>query len=440
MRTTPAVRLTRNDPLLAAGLLALQAVLALTLPASAGNGHRPDAVGWTLLVLIAVLQVWRRRAPLLMVLVLAPVASAYHGMGNVHQAVIPATMVALYSLAVAGPPLRTFLVVPALVGLMALVMTATLDGTDTGLHMLSSAGWIFAVGLVGEAVRMHRKYIGAIVERAERAERTREEEAGRRVAEERLRIARDLHDLLAHTITLVGVQTSVAAHVLIADPDKLDREAVAASLEAISDTCRDARAELRATLRVLRSDTADEGQGALGAEGPLGPLPGLPGVPDLVRAAEAAGARVELTVGDGADHAPPAVGAAAYRIVQEALTNAVRHAGGSHVRVALTRSVAALYVSVLDDGPAAGTPRGPARTDGYGIVGMRERARSVGGRLAAEPRADGAGFVVTAMLPLGGWPEEGEDPLEGSPAARPEIPLPDPLPDPIADSLEGATR
>jgi signal transduction histidine kinase len=159
-------------------------------------------------------------------------------------------------------------------------------------------------------------------------------------------------------------------------------------------------------------------------------------VPDLVRVAEAAGARVELTVGEGADHAPPAVGAAAYRIVQEALTNAVRHAGGSHVRVTLTRRAAALNVSVLDDGPAAGTPRGPARTDGYGIVGMRERARSVGGRLAAEPRADGPGFAVTAVLPLGGSPEDGEDPMEGSPAARLDVPLTDP----IADPLEGATR
>ncbi|MDJ0347226.1 histidine kinase, partial [Streptomyces sp. PH10-H1] len=362
MRTTPAVRVTRNDLLLAAGLLALQAVLALTLPVTAVGGHRPDALGWTLLVTIAVFQVWRRRAPLGMVLALALAVSVYHGSDNLHQAVIPTTMVALYSLAVAGPPLRTFVVIPLLIGLMAGVMLATLDRPDTGTHMLSSAGWIFAVGLVGEAVRMHRKYIGAIVERAERAERTREEEAGRRVAEERLRIARDLHDLLAHTITLVGVQTSVAAHVLIANPDRLDREAIAASLEAISDTCRDARAELRATLRVLRSGAADDDRGPLGSGGPLGPLPGLPGVPDLVRAAEAAGARVALTVGAGADHAPPAVGAAAYRIVQEALTNAVRHAGGSHVRVTLTRGAAALNVSVLDDGPAAGTPRGPVRT------------------------------------------------------------------------------
>ena len=150
--------------------------------------------------------------------------------------------------------------------------------------MLQSAGWIVAVAVVGEVVRMHRNYVAAIVERAERAERTREEEAARRVAEERLRIARDLHDLLAHTITLIGVQTSVAAHVLVADPDRLDRTAVAGALDTIADTCREARAELRTTLRVLRADGD-------------GPLPDLAGIPSLARAAEAAGAQVDADRG-----------------------------------------------------------------------------------------------------------------------------------------------
>ncbi|WP_443048163.1 ATP-binding protein [Streptomyces sp. H39-S7] len=123
-------------------------------------------------------------------------------------------------------------------------------------------------------------------------------------------------------------------------------------------------------------------------------------------------------------------------MVQEALTNAARHASGSQVRVTLTRSAAALHVSVLDDGPAAASPHKPARTDGYGIVGMRERAHSVGGRLTAGPRADSAGFTVTAVLPLRGAPEDGEDPPEGSPAARPDVLLANPL----ASARAGATR
>ena len=144
--------------------------------------------------------------------------------------------------------------------------------------------------LLGVYVRIHRQYVGSVVERAERAERTREEEARRRVAEERLRIARDLHDLLAHSITLVGVQTSVAAHVLAADPDRLDRAAVAKALDDIADTCRTARGELRATLEVLRGLGRPRTSTA-------GPLPGLDGLPDLAAAARARGRRVELAVG-----------------------------------------------------------------------------------------------------------------------------------------------
>jgi signal transduction histidine kinase len=236
-------------------------------------------------------------------------------------------------------------------------------------------------------MRFYRQYVASIVERAERAERTREEEARRRVAEERLRIARDLHDLLAHSITLIGVQTSVAAHVLAADPERLDRGTVAKALDDIAETCRSARGELRTTLEVLRD------QGVAGEE--RGPLPGLDGVPDLVAAARLAGARVETDVRVG--EAPPAVGAAAYRIVQEALTNAVRHAGPEPaVRVELYEERGALRLSVTDDGTGLAPGAG---SSGFGLVGMRERARSVGGTLDAGPRT-GGGFEVSAVLPI----------------------------------------
>jgi signal transduction histidine kinase len=238
---------------------------------------------------------------------------------------------------------------------------------------------------LGIDVRYYRQYVASIVERAVRAERTREEEARRRVAEERLRIARDLHDLLAHSITLIGVQTSVAAHVLAADPERLDRETVAKALDDFAETCRSARGELRTTLEVLRA--AEHGEAR-------GPLPGLAGLPDLVETARLAGARVEQRV--RVRRAPPAVGAAAYRIVQEALTNAVRHAGPEPaVRVELYEERGALRLAVTDDG----TGPAPGGTPGFGLVGMRERARSVGGTLDAGPR-DGGGFEVTAVLPL----------------------------------------
>lgn len=403
---------SHGDALLAVTVLAAQCALAVFFPER--NGHRPDALGWTLLVASALVLTARRRAPMAVMIAIVLAVGPYHALDNLHVAVVPASMVAVYSLAVAGPPLRTFPTVAAVIGIMASVMAATPD-RHAVTDVLRSGGWVVAMALVGEAVRIHRKYVAAIVERAERAIRTREEEAARRVAEERLRIARDLHDLLAHSITVIGVQTSVAAHVLLADPDRLDRTAVAGALDNIAQTCRDARAELRGTLQVLRGD--DE----------RGPLPGLAGVTDLARSAEAAGARVELAVAPGADGVPPAIGAAAYRIVQEALTNAVRHAGGgTRVRVGLCldAEAAALRITVTDDGPCTGAgaaappqqdgkwrpwramaPARPAAQEpapaGYGLIGMRERARSVGGTLTAGPSADG-GFAVAAVLPLAG--------------------------------------
>ncbi|MGW3241799.1 sensor histidine kinase [Streptomyces sp. NPDC001070] len=413
MPKQPRTALARHgDALLAVAVLALQCALAVLFPDE--NGHRPDALGWTLIVVSALVLTARRRAPMAVMIATVVVVGPYHALDNLHAAVVPASMVALYSLAVAGPPVRTFPTVAAVIGIMTSVMAAT-PNRHAVTDMLRSGGWVLAMALVGEAVRIQRKYVAAIVERAERAERTREEEAARRVAEERLRIARDLHDLLAHSITLIGVQTSVAAHVLLADPDRLDRTAVAGALDGIADTCRDARAELRATLQVLRGD--DE----------RGPLPGLAGVTDLARSAEAAGARVELAVAAGADGVPPAIGAAAYRIVQEALTNTVRHAGGgTRVRVGLTLDAQkeALRIAVTDDGPcpeegpqsppqqdgkwrpwrAMAAPKPPAELPapaGYGLIGMRERARSVGGTLTAGPSPEG-GFAVAAVLPLAG--------------------------------------
>ncbi|WP_438828671.1 sensor histidine kinase [Streptomyces klenkii] len=388
-----------------------------------------DLPGWALLTGAALSLTARRRAPWLTVLAVACMNGPFYLFGYPRAAVLPAGLVALCTLAVVGPPRRSFLTLGGIYGVATAVMLALGKGHEI-LPTLVSAGWIADVVLIGEAVRLHRNYVGAIVERAERAERTREREAARRVAEERVHIARDLHDLLAHSITLIGVQTAVAAHVLVADPERLDRTALAKALDGIADTCRDARAELRATLEVLRGNDSAV----------YGPLPGLDGLPDLARAAEAAGARVSLKVhlggpveaaaerngqavelngqamelnGSAADAAAtavlaPAVGAAAYRIVQEALTNAVRH-GGPAVRVWVTvargEGDGALRVTVLDDGGAEAPVRTavpgnePNGTGGYGIVGMRERARSVGGGLQAGPRPGGAGFAVSAVLP-----------------------------------------
>ncbi|MET9222178.1 histidine kinase [Streptomyces sp. NPDC003300] len=386
----PGPRVAPADVAFAALVFAVEAFLACCLPEEPASG-RPDLAGWALLVGSALVLVWRRRSPLVCMLGMLAFVAPYHYLENIQVAPIPSSMVALYALAVAGPPVRTFLLLPTVIALMAAIMS-TISAPHAGTDMLKSAGWIVAVAVAGEVVRMHRNYVAAIVGRAERAERTREEEAARRVAEERLRIARDLHDLLAHSITLIGVQTSVAAHILVADPDRLDRTAVAAALDTIADTCREARAELRTTLRVLRADGD-------------GPLPDLAGIPALAKAAEAAGARVDLGDAVGVAPVPPAVGAAAFRIVQESLTNAVRHAGvpSPLITVRVDRRETALHLLIEDDGSCGGPApanRAEGRTEGFGIAGMRERARSVGGTLTAGPRQDRTGFAVSAVLPL----------------------------------------
>ncbi|MET7984267.1 MULTISPECIES: histidine kinase [unclassified Streptomyces] len=397
-------RVLRQDALLAGVLLIIDIAVALTLHT---ESRRPDALGWTLLIAAHITVIWRRRAPLTAFLALVACVGPYHALNYDHSAPLLVSMTALFTVAVTGRPLRSLVIGTGVIGIMLAVKFG--QGTAEGTQALRVAGWIVSFVVLGVYVRVHGQYFASVVERAERAERTREEEARRRVAEERLRIARDLHDLLAHSITLIGVQTSVAAHVLAADPDRLDRTAVAKALDDISETCRTARGELRTTLEVLRENDHRGGDGR-------GPLPGLDGLPDLVAAARAAGAKVESPAVVGADGVPTAVGAAAYRIVQEALTNAVRHAGpGASVRVDLATDGWALRVRVTDDG--IGDAGGPP---GFGLVGMRERARSVGGTLETGTREEG-GFAVVAVLPLGTTvPDQRREPERGAPADGPD--------------------
>ncbi|MDQ0955751.1 signal transduction histidine kinase [Streptomyces phaeochromogenes] len=386
-----AGRVVREDAVAAVVLAAVAVFLALNVRA---QGVQPDAVGWVLLAGAHVPAVWRRRAPLVSFLGVVACAAPYHVMGFNEVAPVPVGLLGLFTVALTGRLWRSAVVCSVIVGLLLVAKFS--QGMAEGAQALRISGWIVAVVLCGVYARAHRQYVDSVIERAERAERTREEEARRRVAEERLRVARDLHDLLAHSITLVGVQTSVAAHVLNADPERLDRAAVARALDDIAGTCRAARGELRATLEVLRS-SPDEARG---------PLPGVEGIGELVAAARSSGAGVVAAVEGGVAGVPPAVGAAAYRIVQEALTNAVRHGGpGLGVEVTVRVGEQVLEVSVVDDGCAT-AGQVPSGGGGFGLVGMRERARSVLGTLEAGPR-EGGGFGVRAVLPLDGARQAG---------------------------------
>ncbi|WP_167376803.1 histidine kinase dimerization/phosphoacceptor domain-containing protein, partial [Streptomyces niveiscabiei] len=237
---------TRNDAVLALGA----AVLAVALALTGGEDNPPDRLGWTLLLAGYLPLAWRRHRPVVALLGVVACMAPYYALDYNPALPIPATVLALYTVAATGTVRRTLLTGAAVLG--PTLISNGLTNSQGELEFLEISGWIIAVLVIGIAVRYYRLYVASIVDRAERAERTREEEARYRVAEERLRIARDLHDLLAHSITLIGVQTSVAAHILTADPDRLDREAVAKALEEIAGTCRTARGELRTTLEVLR--------------------------------------------------------------------------------------------------------------------------------------------------------------------------------------------
>ena len=226
-------------------------------------------------------------------------------------------------------------------------------------------------------IRMWQLHVREVEQRADEAERTRDEAARRKAVEERLRIARELHDSLTHSISVIQIQAGVAVHLA-----HKRGEEISPALAAIQEASTDAARELRATLSVLRS--AEDGEGS-----------GLTQLDSLVARAQAAGLPVTLAVTGTERRLPPDVDQAAYRIVQEALTNVSRHAGGACASVQLCYQPDVLTVQVDDDGTTA--PTRPAG-QGLGLIGMRERVTALGGRLHAGPRP-GGGFQVRAELP-----------------------------------------
>jgi signal transduction histidine kinase len=244
--------------------------------------------------------------------------------------------------------------------------------------------------LLGSAVRERRAAHDALVERAETAERTREEEALRRVGEERLRIARDVHDVVAHAMVAINVQAGVGAHLLDRDPEQARR-----TLQDIKKLSGEALDDLRATLGAIRSE--DEAA-------PVEPAHGLRDLEDLGELGESlrsAGVDVEVDIDPQVRTLPASVTTTGYRIVQEALTNVVRHAGGSRARVRVAREGGQVVIDVRDDGRGV-APVGATSSagTGSGVRGMQERARAAGGTLSAGP-LDGGGWQVLARLPVG---------------------------------------
>lgn len=336
-----------------------------------------QVLGYVPLIAGALALAAHRQAPVAVLAATGASALAYQATGLDVPAL--AYLFAVYAAVRAGH--RVVTAAATVVMIVAIPVALLVSPGDFAVHAAITHGrdvlqlaWLVAAAAAGEAVRQAER-------RADEAERTREETARRRADEERLHIARELHDSLTHQISVIKVQAEVAVHLA-----NKRNEDVPDALVAIRDAGREASRELRATLEALRSDDTV-------------PPHGLADVPGLVQRARQTGLDATLTV-DGDPgcprELPSAVDRTGYRIVQESLTNISRHAAATTASVRIGYRPDALVIRVDDDGTAT-----PAATPvpGVGLTGMRERVTALGGRLLAEPRADG-GFTVEAELPV----------------------------------------
>jgi signal transduction histidine kinase len=353
------------------------------------HGHPvPHPTAALALVAVACLALaWRRRYPVTVLAVSTTAVAVYSLLGYVNGASLIAPVLAVYAVATQVSVRRA--VVLAAVTLVVL-MTATGVNNPFGRYsdgaFVLIPGMVAAVAFAGIAVANRRAYAASVRERAE-------QDARRQVDEERLRIARELHDVVAHTMATINVQAGVAAHVLPTKP-----EAAADALQAIKIASKEGLRELRAILNVLRqADDAD----------PVQPAPGLAQLDALVEGARRAGLPITLTVTGAPFPLPAAVDLAAYRIVQESLTNVIRHAGPAAAAVSLSFHPDEIDIDVTDTGHGPQASPGSLAADtaggtaGHGQAGMRERAASVGGTVRTGPRP-GGGYQVTARLPVHG--------------------------------------
>ncbi|MGH2970288.1 MAG: sensor histidine kinase, partial [Solirubrobacteraceae bacterium] len=325
----------------------------------------------------------RRRTPLLvLVLVLAAggaqLAYTDHPPGS--GAGWVALNLALYSVAAHGGRREAI----AGVLLVAAVLAVQLADGGALQDVLSESLFLGVVFALGRWVRLRRSGTRQLEERARRLAAEGELNTRLAVERERARIARELHDSIAHSVSVMVLQAGAAEQVVMDAPER-----ARTSLSAIQEVGREAVVELRRLLALLRSDDDTA---------PLAPLPGVAGLDTLLAHVRDAGLPVELSVEGTPEPLPTAIDLSAYRIVQEALTNTLKHAGPAHAQVTLRYGDHALELEVLDDGDGDGAP-GPRAAGGFGLAGMRERATLYGGVLEAGPRHEG-GYALRARLPL----------------------------------------
>jgi signal transduction histidine kinase len=394
-----------QDVLLGLFVAVMQVQGTAAKPPDVGSRPLTDLghLAYVLLIVSGLVLAVRRRWPVPVFVTAAVASLVYYAAGFTDGPGWLGLFVALYTLTAYGDGRRSLVI--AGVGITVLATGWLVAAAD--IEPRAAIGWVFfriaasvMAAALGESARSRHVIAAEAQERAERAERTREEEARARVDAERLRIAREVHDTVAHAIAIINVQSGVTAHVLDKRPERA-RE----TLKAIEQTSSQALREMRSILGVLR----DANDGRV-------PQPGLGQIDELTSKAREAGLDINLEATSPATPLPSSVGNAAYRILQESITNVIRHVGPTRVRVALDHGVDVLEVRVTDEGrrdapgdePARPHPleEHPAHNDagssakpGRGILGMRERCQLLGGELVARP-LPGGGFEVKARLPV----------------------------------------
>ena len=392
----------------AAGVALVTALTVVGAYVEANPAHRygglhlashPPAAAYLLLALPSVALIWRNSRPVEVLGLAVAAAVGWAALGQIDGAALVPVIVAVYWVALT----RTWAIAVAagFAGAAAIFVTEGLAGPFGWFGGPNATMWpeLLAAGAIGAYVAARRQWLAAESDRAARAEQAREEETRRRVDAERMRIARELHDVVAHSMAMINVQATMAGMQLADDP-----ASAAEAIQAIRGASKSGLRELRTILQVLR-----QADGASAAA----PVPDLRAIAALVEATSAAGTPTTLRLTEPPVPLSPAVALAAHRIVQESLTNVVRHAGQVAATVGLREEDGYLHIDVVNE---AGTvPAACSDGTGTGLAGMRERAAALGGTLKAGPRPEG-GFAVRARLPVAA---PGPAPAPGPQAARP---------------------
>jgi signal transduction histidine kinase len=373
------------DSALALAAAGLSTAFFIFHPAVRGLPRGMFVLGCGLVFLHTLPLAARRRFPLAVLATTVASGVAFVALDLAPDILWVAIPVAVYSVAAYGDrwvALAGLAVAEA--GLAVVQLTPGRTGVNT---WVGNMGFLAAAWLLGHFVGVRRLYVLRLEERTAELEQAREELARRAVTEERLRLARELHDVVAHAMSVIAVQSGVGAHIANTQPKE-----AAKALGAIEATSRAALEELRRLLGVLRQ--------ADGPQGDLAPVPGLADLEGLLAELAKAGLAVKLRVNGTRPPLPAGVDLSAYRIVQEALTNVVKHAGPARAQVVIGYGDQDVTVEVTDDGRGAVTSVSDGRAGtGHGLIGMRERVAAFGGDLEVGPGPDG-GFRVAARLPL----------------------------------------